>query len=194
MKVLVVGLGNILRGDDGLGPILIKILEKLSIDKDPNIRVVDCGTSAMCLLNHLDNVDKVIIIDAIIKRGKPGAIYHFKIVLENKSIIQKDELYHLSFHEISFEDLLLLLYKIGWRIPREIVIIGCEPEDISNFRIGLSSSVKNSLPELIKLVLREIGLQMPLAYIVECIEETAKLINENIYIISSGSLVRGSAF
>lgn len=155
MNIAIIGLGNILRGDDGLGIYVIRMLKALNIHYK-NVNVVECDGSAICVLNHMQNMDKVIIIDSIIKGNKPGTIYYFKVSIRSSDPLNIEQLRNLSLHDLKLEDVLLMCKALN-QLPKELIIIGCEPREFNSFKIGLSKEVKDSLIKIVDLVLKEIG-------------------------------------
>lgn len=73
MDTVIIGCGNLLRGDDGVGPILIRRLWELGLP--PGVRVVDGGTAGMDVAFKMRGADRVIIVDAARTGAEPGAIY-----------------------------------------------------------------------------------------------------------------------
>ncbi len=66
-----------MRGDDGLGPLVI---EKLKNEKLPeNVEVEDFGSGVFALLNKIEQYEKIIVVDAIKREGNPGEIYNFEL-------------------------------------------------------------------------------------------------------------------
>ncbi len=145
----VVGLGNILMGDDGLG---IEAVNKLKKDYifDPPIEIIDGGVGSFSLPLH--KFKKVIIIDAIKDNFKrPGDfISYTKNDILSGSIKNK-----LSLHDISLEEILILLDLRG-ELPEEIFLFGLIPYYVNLFDMGLSDIIKKRLPILIKNVIEKL--------------------------------------
>lgn len=147
-KVAVIGIGNILLGDDGVG---VRVVEELRKRKLPeNVKIYDGATSGLRIINFLVDVDKGIIVDAVRGGKSPGNIYRFPIeeALNKPSII--------SLHDIDF----VFAYKVSRDVlglTRDITIIGIEPERIER-GLELSEKVKKAVPEAVKLILKELSL------------------------------------
>ncbi len=147
-EVLVVGCGNVLFKDDGFGPVTIKEIEE-HLDEKPlpdNVMTIDAGTSAPHYLFSLPNPmwKKIIILDIANFGGKPGDIKK----------LSKDEVpvgKYQDPHSLSVSDPLDDLNV-------EIVIIACQPEEVSSpyVEYGLSDSVQKGLPKAIDLVYEEV--------------------------------------
>jgi hydrogenase maturation protease len=155
MRILVAGLGNILKRDDGLGPFVVERLRLLKLRK--NVEVLELGTPGLSLLHYVEGYDKVIFVDAVQRGGKPGSIYVLKphrLVPPAEAVNPRD-LHSLSIHEIGLEKALAIGRALG-EMPDDMLIIGCEPEDITTSRIGLTDRVKKAVPKVIELILKEL--------------------------------------
>lgn len=135
----IIGIGNTLRGDDGIGVILAKKMER----KVPsNVRVFDAGSGIIDILHILENLDKAIIVDAVHFGGKPGELKFFE-PKEAKSLVESKKSHDLDLLEV------LELSDLLEELPKQILIMGIEPKNIS-LRKGLSSTLENKIPELTK--------------------------------------------
>lgn len=144
-KISVIGIGNLLMGDDGVG---IRVIEVLKQEELPsNVSVFDGATRAFDVLEYMEGRDKAVIVDAFKKNGPPGSIYRFSF---DPEIGIPDESLNLSMHDINFLDALKVSKGI-YKIPPEIVIIGIEPE-ILEFSYELSSKLKIAIPRIINKV------------------------------------------
>ncbi|MBI5573918.1 MAG: hydrogenase maturation protease [Elusimicrobia bacterium] len=150
-KIAVVGFGNILMGDEGIGVHIIKELSEVQCPKS-NVQFIDGGTSALDVILSLRDVDKLIIVDAVKNGGVHGDIYKF----HNFTISQfrNSEMQKTSLHDLNIIDALKIAEKVG-TIPKEIVFIGVEPKEIEP-KIGLSEEIRNKIPEIIKTILCEV--------------------------------------
>ncbi|MCK5188148.1 MAG: hydrogenase maturation protease, partial [Deltaproteobacteria bacterium] len=96
-KILILGLGNILLGDEGVG---VRIAQQLSSQSLPDeIEVIDGGTAGYELLNLLEGRDKVIIVDAVKTEDKPGSVYKMDL-----SVLQEDTTMQLSLHQFGLKN------------------------------------------------------------------------------------------
>ncbi|MBU0743784.1 MAG: hydrogenase maturation protease [Gammaproteobacteria bacterium] len=144
-KVLIVGVGNPYRHDDGIGIEIIKILQQ---ENNPQVILFDAGTDGFSLLDKLALYKRAIIIDAVYMGEKPGEVRLFT-PKEARLKIKSDA---LSTHGFGLAEVLKLAEELG--IEAEIKIIGIEPESI-DFGEGLSEVVKNQIPEVLDLVGKE---------------------------------------
>ncbi len=144
----ILGLGNVLRGDDGVGPKIISELQKKILPLPVNL--IDVGSDAFTILEHLIDKDPVVIIDCA-KMGKsPGEVARFKINKSNfKSV---DSL--ISIHGFGFSDVFNMAESLGG--AAECIIIGVEPKSVE-VNTAFSEEVKNSFPLIIQMVIEEIN-------------------------------------
>lgn len=147
-KTLIVGLGNILLGDEGVG---VKVIEGLEerFTLPANFSLLDGGTAGYALIDYMKGYDRLIMIDAVRGGKKPGTIYH----LSADDIQQRTDL-KLSGHQISLPDVLLLAGKLD-KLP-EILLIGIEPK-VMDYDLELSSDVNGAAEKVIDLLAQELG-------------------------------------
>ena len=146
-RIAVVGVGNLLLKDEGIGVHIAHALQQ--IDTPHNVKIIDGGTSPD-LPYYLKEVDKLIIIDAVKAGGQPGTIYRFHpddVNIESEGIT--------SLHELGLEQSLKMMSLIGSE-PKEIVIIGIEPKEI-DWGTELSTELQEKIPEIKDIVLGEIS-------------------------------------
>ncbi len=134
----IIGLGNPLKSDDGVGILLINEIQKKDIPSD--VEVFDAGTGGMKILHLLNDVEKALIVDAIHFGGKPGDSVFFKP--EEVESLNKSQ----SSHDANFLEV-LELSKTLEEAPKEIIIMGIEPKDTS-FGEEVSSEIENKIPNL----------------------------------------------
>jgi len=146
-KITVLGIGNLLLKDEGIG---VHLVQKLTgIVDDANVNIIDAGTYPDFSSLVDDSTDKLIIIDAVKAGDKPGTIYRFSF--DN---IDLDSAPPISLHDIGVSDSLKMMALLS-RQPKSTVVIGIEPKTI-DFGLELSPEVEDKLSEMIKLVLQEI--------------------------------------
>lgn len=141
-KIAVIGIGNVLRCDDGIGPAIIKILRA---EKNLEFILIDGGTDGLALFDQLAAYEKAIIIDAVQMMKAPGTVKLFT-PKEAKIQIKEDV---LSTHGFGLAEVLMLMEKLN--IKTKLEIIGIQPKDIS-FGEGLSSEVAAQIPNILRLI------------------------------------------
>ena len=148
-NLLILGLGNTLLTDDGVGPAVVTSLkERYSVP--PEVQVLDGGTLGLSLLPYIEGADAVILVDAVRDDGPPGTLVR----------LQGDEVApavatRLSPHQVGVAD---VLDGARWRdrYPRSVVLLGLVPESI-DLAYGLSADVARALPALVEQVAEEAG-------------------------------------
>lgn len=152
MRIVVLGVGNILLSDEGVG---VRTIEKLQLTYNlpPEVVVIDGGTTGMEMLEDLSNADHIIIIDAVRSGKAPASIV--RLADEKVPVFFKTK---LSPHQIGLSDVLATLAFIGEQ-PGGVTIFGVEPVSLET-GMALTPQVEAQLPELMDLVvteLRELG-------------------------------------
>jgi hydrogenase maturation protease len=152
MRIVVLGVGNTLLSDEGIG---VRAIEKLELDYilPPEVVIVDGGTTGMEMLDDLSKCDHIIIIDAVRSGKAPASIV--RLAGEQVPVFFKTK---LSPHQIGLSDVLATLAFIDEQ-PGGVTVIGVEPVSLAT-GMSLSPQVEARLPELMDLVvteLRELG-------------------------------------
>lgn len=147
-KILILGIGNILLKDEGVG---VRVVERLKRDyKFPsNVELVDGGTGGLGLIDLLDGREHLIIVDAIQGNDEPGSVYRFKFEDMPSSISKK-----FSPHQIGILETLILIKMLG-KIP-DTTIIAIQPKDCSNWGIELTPEIEGKIPNIVNLVINEL--------------------------------------
>jgi hydrogenase maturation protease len=121
---IVIGLGNPLLSDEGIGVHLIRKLSEHQ-DKFPLVDFIDAGTGGMNILHLIANRKKAVIIDCAKMGKKPGTIKQF----EPADVQTTKKLTHFSLHEADILRIIELSRQLG-ECPDRIVIFGIEPESL----------------------------------------------------------------
>ncbi|AEA46179.1 hydrogenase maturation protease [Archaeoglobus veneficus] len=146
-KIVVVGIGNILLGDEGFGVKVVEELRKLELPE--NVEIYDGATLGLQILNFLDNADFAIIVDAVKAGGKPGELFVFEIGdAKNRGPM-------LSMHDLDLVKA-IEIGKLAYNLPERILVVGVEPEKIEE-SFELSEKVKNAIPKAVSKVLELIN-------------------------------------
>ena len=145
-KTVIIGIGNLILKDEGVGIHVIKKLE--AIELPPGVEVIDGGTDAVELLSMFQDFERIIVIDALKAGGEPGTIY--KATPED---IMNDCNRSLSLHEVGLLDVLGMAKQLGGH--GEVVIIGVEPKEIT-YSMELTSEIEAKIPNIIDAVLAEL--------------------------------------
>jgi hydrogenase maturation protease len=147
-RVAVLGVGNVLCRDEGIGVHVIQALQSYALP--PGVQAIDAGTAVLDVLLDTADCRKVIIVDAVDARGAPGTIYRLPIA---ECCLGSEEA-ATSLHEISLIGSLNLACLQIRQMP-EVVIIGIEPLHVG---IGteLSACLQDKLNTILATVLEEI--------------------------------------
>jgi hydrogenase maturation protease len=138
--VLVLGLGNTLLGDDGLGPALVEQLSQDAERWKDRIEFLDGGTQGLALLGHLSGRKTVIIVDALATGVPPGTTK----VLNLSEVFQMGVKGAGSAHEGNAGELLAVANILN-ELPDRVFVVGVEPENVAT-GYGLSDPVRRALP------------------------------------------------
>ena len=152
-KVIVLGVGNLLLRDEGIGVHVANVMQDVTVPDAVSLKVIDGGTLPDAVLS-LDTADKLIVVDAVQTGGETGTIYRFR-----PEDIDLDEVTITSLHQISLLENLWLMERFGDG-PKDIVIIGVEPEDIS-LGLELSDKLQQQIPRIVRIVMEEINSTNP---------------------------------
>jgi hydrogenase maturation protease len=138
-KVLVMGIGNTLLQDDGVG---VHVTESFrsSREPDPNLDIIDGGTIGLSLLPQIEDADAVIIVDASEIGEPPGSMRVFR----NQEIDQQLSGKRRSVHEVALYDLFSAA-AIRGRSPQERVLIAIQPAS-TDWGLDPTPEVKASIP------------------------------------------------
>ena len=147
-KIVVLGTGNLLLRDEGVGVHLIQKLKEMEIGE--GIELVDGGTSLLDFIPQAEDVSKLIIVDAVKLGGKPGTTY--KICVDDSLL--KGAKGMTSLHQLGVVETLAIAQKMG-KLPYT-VIIGIEPKEIG-YGLELSPEVERKMGKIVNLILDEIG-------------------------------------
>jgi hydrogenase maturation protease len=145
--VLILGIGNILLKDEGVGVHVVRKLREFHFHD--NVEIIDGGTAGLDLTDFIADRKKVIVIDTVKAGEKPGTIY--RLTEKNLNIKPKAV---MSFHEIDFLHALYLSEVLGNK-PEETIVIGIEPKDMTD-GVELSPEIEERIPRIIEVVLKEL--------------------------------------
>ncbi|MDU5246175.1 HyaD/HybD family hydrogenase maturation endopeptidase [Veillonella sp.] len=145
-SIVVLGVGNILLTDEGLGVHVVEDL-KANYTFTPQISLIDGGTMGMELLTYMRGMKKILLIDAVNGGEAPGTIYEFP-----HRELEQYFTDHISVHEVGMQDI-LRIRAIQENPLEDAIVIGVEPESLD---VGFepSAPVQKALPEVKERVLR----------------------------------------
>lgn len=150
--VLIIGCGNLLRGDDGVGPVLVRRLFELGLP--PGVRLADGGTAGMDVAFAMEGAEEVIIVDACKSGGVAGDI--FELPGEE---IETPPLEGINLHAFRFDHAIAFgRWLLKERYPRKVTVFLIEAKQ---FEAGdnLSEPVKEAMEKLCHCLLGRYGKQ-----------------------------------
>ncbi len=146
-KIVILGVGNLLLTDEGVGVHLIQKLRETEIGEE--IELVDGGTSILDFIPQAEDVSKLIIVDAIKLGGKPGKTY--RICVDDSLLRGAKGM--TSLHQLGVVETLAIAQKMG-KLPHT-VIIGIEPKEIG-YGLDLSPEIEREMGKMVNLILDEV--------------------------------------
>jgi hydrogenase maturation protease len=146
MKTLILGIGNLILTDDGVG---IKIAHKLKEER-PELEVVETGEAGLSLLDLITGYDRLIIIDSIkTEQGEPGQVY--KLELEDL----KPAMDFSSSHGIDIATAFKLGQSLGYKMPESVSLYAVETKDNTTFGERCTEEVEEKIPFIAQQIIDE---------------------------------------
>ena len=146
----VLGLGNVLMGDDGFGPFATRTFTSV-FAPHADVAVIDAGTPGLDLAPYLMDRDAVIVIDTIRLDAPPGTMRIYR----KPALLQAPPAQRLGPHDPGLAATLMLLELQG-SAPREVVLVGVVPATVATF-LGLSETIEATVPAVIDAVAAELA-------------------------------------
>ena len=145
MQTLILGVGNLLLGDEGVGVHVARALSQVKLPE--SVEVIDVGVAFLNVLDRIEVADRILIVDAMQAGGVPGSVYRqpFDACLHPEQLA--------SLHGF---DLSRTLYLAGNDRKPEVTVFGVEPEAIA-WGMELSAIVAESLPIVLRAICKEVG-------------------------------------
>ncbi|RXJ60835.1 HyaD/HybD family hydrogenase maturation endopeptidase [Candidatus Marinarcus aquaticus] len=148
MKNIVVGVGNLLFKDEGIGIYAAKYIEE-NYTFEPEIEIIDGGTLGFKLMSYFQEYDNVIILDTVSIEDKAGEIFRLP-----SDVLLGLGNYRKTAHEVEIVEMLEICSVLDKHAA--VTIMGIIPEDIEKVEIGLTQSIENRFEEYIAHVIKEI--------------------------------------
>ena len=142
----VIGLGNTLRGDDGVGPEVVRILQRDYAREFKDI--TDLGSDAISVFEKLLENIPILVIDCARMGMPPGSVRRWSA----GDVYSAPSVHGLSLHGFDLADVWRMAKAMG--AESDLIIIGVQPEKLE-FNTGLSRPVRKSLPAIIQMVCEE---------------------------------------
>lgn len=151
-RTLVLGLGNLLHSDDGLG---VHAIDRLVKDPrvNPAVTLIDGGTQGLSLIPHISGFPRLLVIDAVDVGEPPGTLVRF----EGKALDGLPG--KATVHQLGFADLMVAMQLLG-EPPEEVVVLGVQPMS-TGWGTELTAPVQSALPALIEVVIAQLASWAP---------------------------------
>ncbi len=158
MKTLIIGLGNPILGDDGVGWKVVEELDQMSVIKDsresliintPSVELDCAAVGGITLMEYLIGYDRAIIIDAVIAHQPVGSVSVFRL----NDLSEHSTLHTSSTHDTSLQTAIAAGKAMGAHLPDEVIVVGIEAEKIYDFSEELSPEVEAAVPRAVDEVL-----------------------------------------
>lgn len=158
-RTLIIGLGNPILTDDGVGVKVAREIEKIiDITAHPNLTITEASAGGMRLMEAVLDYDRVVLIDAFLldpETTVPGRIH--RMDLEDLRHISPTQ-HSTSAHDTSLVTALDAAQKMGYKIPAEFIIYAVEVENILEFSEDPTPRVAAAVPEVVSLIIKELSL------------------------------------
>ncbi len=148
MSILVLGLGNTIMTDDGFGVKVVNTLSSRYHFHGP-VQLLDGGTLGLDLLPYLEEIESLLIVDALDMRDEPGKIFRIEGDEVPRAFASK-----LSVHQMGLQDL-LAVSELQGHVPRDLVVWGVQPECIE-MNTELTATVAAAIEPVVAKVLEEL--------------------------------------
>ncbi|MDZ4164509.1 MAG: hydrogenase maturation protease [Smithellaceae bacterium] len=150
-RLFVVGVGNLLLKDEGVGIHVVRRLREDPRPLPPEVSLIEAGLPGVGLLELLEKADGMVLIDAARMNKAPGTVIRFS----PEELMDKPQGASFSSHDLKLPEVFALARSLSL-MPRSVAIIGIEPGEIS-WGMELTPEVASSLPRVIELVNNELS-------------------------------------
>ncbi|MBS0441058.1 MAG: HyaD/HybD family hydrogenase maturation endopeptidase [Proteobacteria bacterium] len=150
-RIVVLGIGNVLWADEGFG---VRCVEALQAGWDfaPHVQLIDGGTQGLYLIPQVTAARRLLILDAVDYGLAPGTL---KLV-ENDQVPRFLGAKKMSLHQTGFQEVLMLAELTG-RYPDEVLLIGCQPEQLEDYGGSLRPCVKAALESALTIAVERLA-------------------------------------
>jgi hydrogenase maturation protease len=148
--VAVIGIGNVLMGDDAAGPCMVKMVEAQCLLPE-RVTLLDGGTAGLALPGLMEEYGAVIVVDTVHTGAAPGTVHRY----DREALLSTPGSRALTPHDPGLRDALLLSELTGNNLP-DLVLIGVVPEQTAA-GVGLSPAVRDAMDTLVHAVVAELA-------------------------------------
>ncbi len=161
MKTIIIGLGNPILTDDGVGVKVAQQLEEtIDLDAHPDLTITEASVGGLRLMETLLGYDRVVLIDAYYlnqETTQPGKIHHLS--LDDLRSVSPTQ-HSTSAHDTSLVIALDAANKMGYKVPREFIIYAVEVENILEFSETPTPAVAKAIPIVASEIIAELSLKI----------------------------------
>ena len=143
--ICVLGIGNVLWADEGFGVRCVEALDQ-RFQFAPHVSLVDGGTQGLYLIQHVQEAGRLLIFDAIDYGLAPGTLK----VVENDEVPRFMGAKKMSLHQTGFQEVLMLAL-LTEKYPREVLLIGCQPQELDDYGGSLRPVVRAAMEDALTL-------------------------------------------
>lgn len=143
--ICVLGIGNVLWADEGFGVRAIEALQS-RYEFAPHVQLIDGGTQGLYLIQHVQGASRLLIFDAIDYGLAPGTLK----TVAGDDVPRFMGAKKMSLHQTGFQEVLMLA-QLTEQFPREVMLIGCQPEELDDYGGSLRPKVKLALEDALAL-------------------------------------------
>lgn len=148
-RIGVLSVGNVLMGDDGIGPYILRILES-RYEFPPDVVLHDLGTPGLGITSFFADYDSIILLDAVNAKGQPGAVKLYR----KEQLVRVPIPQRVSPHDPALVEALLFA-ELSGKCPRDILLVGVVPETVE-LGCCLSPAVQSAVAPALSAVLAEL--------------------------------------
>ena len=153
-RILIAGVGNVLRQDDGFGVEVVRLLQKRT-DLPDSVKVVETGIGGISLVQELyEGYETLLLVDVVSNQGNPGEV--FMLEAEVGDIADwpaKEKRDFLADMHYTDPNRALMLARALDVLPPSVYIVGCQPVVMDDFKLGLSEEIQNAVPKAVEHIL-----------------------------------------
>jgi len=161
MKTIIIGLGNPILTDDGVGVKVAQLLEEtIDLDAHPDLTITEASVGGLRLMESLLGYDRVVLVDAYYlnqETTKPGKIHHLS--LDDLRSVSPTQ-HSTSAHDTSLVTALDAAEKMGYKVPQDFIIYAVEVENILEFSETPTPAVAKAIPVVTSEIISELSLKI----------------------------------
>ena len=148
MKTIIVGLGNPILGDDGVGwKVAEEVKRRLSPDSPVVVNCLSLG--GISLMERLIGYDRAILIDALAVQGPPGSI----LTLSLEDLPNYSAYHTASTHDTTLQNALEMGRSIGAKLPSHVMVVGITANQVFEFSEQLTAEIRAAVPQAVNAVI-----------------------------------------